>query len=161
MSEAVAPVEVSVASLRESFEAVYQREFASLVRLAEGLVDNRELAEEVVQEAFARLYLRWGAVESPVAYVRVSVLNGARQVLRRRRLIRRRPPDRQEAGALGVNDIVDAVRRLPKRQCDMVLLRYDLQLTDAEIAETLGVPLGTVKSTIHRALARLQDEVTK
>ena len=56
--------------------------------------------------------------------------------------------------------MLDAVRRLPDRQRRMIALRYQLQLTDSEIAETLGVPVGTVKSTIHRALARLRTEVT-
>ena len=57
--------------------------------------------------------------------------------------------------------MIDAVRRLPARQRAAVVLRYELQLTDAEIAETLKVPIGTVKSTLHRAIARLREEVTK
>ena len=52
------------------------------------------------------------------------------------------------------------MRRLPARQRAAVVLRYELQLTDAEIAETLNVPIGTVKSTLHRAIARLRLEVT-
>ena len=60
----------------------------------------------------------------------------------------------------GFNHVVDAIRRLPHQQRSMVVLRYDLQLTDAEIAKTLDVPLGTVKSTLHRALATLRKEIT-
>ena len=59
------------------------------------------------------------------------------------------------------NHVLDAVRRLPRRQRDAIVLRYELQLSDAEIADTLGIPVGTVKSTIHRALARLRTEVTR
>lgn len=147
-------------SVREPFETLYHREFAGLVRLAMVLVDDQEQAEEVVQDAFAALYLRYRLVTTPVAYVRASVLNGSRKVLRRRILARRQPTVVPDEGGLVYNHVIDAVRRLPARQRAAVVLRYELQLTDAEIAETLNVPIGTVKSTLHRAIARLRQEVT-
>ena len=58
------------------------------------------------------------------------------------------------------NHVIDAVRRLPAKQRAVVVMRYELQLTDAEIAETLKVPIGTVKSTLHRAITQLRQEVT-
>jgi RNA polymerase sigma factor (sigma-70 family) len=151
------PVEVVV---REPFDALYHREFAGLVRLAMVLVDSQEQAEEVVQDAFAALYVRYRTVTTPLAYIRASVLNGSRKLLRRRVLSRRllgQPPADSE---MVYNHVIDAVRRLPARQRAAIVLRYELQLTDAEIAETLNVPIGTVKSTLHRALARLRLEVT-
>jgi RNA polymerase sigma factor (sigma-70 family) len=154
---ATPPVEVQVS---EPFEAFYHREFAGLVRLAMVLVDSQEQAEEVVQDAFASLYLRYSNVATPLAYVRASVLNGSRKVIRRRVLTRRLlgyPPADSE---MVYNHVIDAIRRLPARQRAAVMLRYELQLTDAEIAETLRVPLGTVKSTLHRAIAQLRQEVT-
>jgi RNA polymerase sigma factor (sigma-70 family) len=151
------PIEVAV---REPFDVLYHREFAGLVRLAMVLVDSEEQAEEVVQDAFAGLYLRYRSVSTPLAYVRTSVLNGSRKVLRRRILGRRYSGEPQLDGELGYNHVIDAVRRLPARQRAAVVLRYELQLTAAEIAETLNVPIGTVKSTLHRALARLRLEVT-
>ena len=151
------PVEVVV---REPFEVLYRREFVGLVRLAMVLVDNQEQAEEVVQDAFAGLYLRYRVVSAPLAYVRASVLNGSRKVLRRRLLVRRQAPQAVDDGELVYNHVIDAIRRLPARQRAAVVLRYELQLTDAEIAETLNVPIGTVKSTLHRAIARLRQEVT-
>ncbi len=151
------PVEVSV---REPFDVLYQREFVGLVRLAMVLVDNQEQAEEVVQDAFTGLYLRYRVVSSPLAYVRASVLNGSRKVLRRRLLVRRYPSPPMDEGELVYNHVIDAVRRLPARQRNAVVLRYELQLSDGEIAETLNMPIGTVKSTLHRALARLRLEVT-
>jgi RNA polymerase sigma-70 factor (sigma-E family) len=156
------PVEVSV---REPFDALYNREFDGLVRLAMVLVDNQEQAEEVVQDAFAALYLRYRLVTTPLPYVRASVLNGSRKVLRRRLLVRRfsaQSPDEIQPNdtETAYNHVIDAVRRLPSRQRAAVVLRYELQLTDAEIAETLKMPIGTVKSTLHRALARLRLEVT-
>lgn len=161
VSDTTVPVPVVGLIVREPFEQVYVREFPSLVRLAMSLVDSEQVAEEVVQDAFARMYLRYQRVNDPVAYARVSVLNGARGVLRRRRVARRIPVLRHEVAALETNHVLDAVRSLPKRQSDVLLLRYDLQLTDTEIAATLGIPLGTVKSTLHRALARLREEITE
>lgn len=169
MSELVVPlpsrelsiVEVPIVevTVREPFEVVYHREYGSLVRLALAMVDTPEQAEEVVQEAFAALYVKYRVVLNPVGYVRVAVLNGGRRVLRRRMLMRRQPQPVGEFGELGFNHVIDAVRRLPARQRAVILLRYDLQLTDSEIAETLGVPLGTVKSNLHRAIARLREEI--
>ncbi len=158
MSDATFPM-VGEIEYRDPFDVVYHREFRAMVRLATALVDSPDQAEEVVQEAFAALYPRFRTVDNPVAYVRVCVLNGCRKVLRRRRIMRRQPPVAAEHGELGFNHVLDAVRRLPARQRNAITLRYELQLSDAEIAETLGMPIGTVKSTIHRALARLRSEV--
>jgi len=146
--------------VREPFEALYVREQARLVRAATSMVDDPGQAEEIVQEAFAALYRRYGNVADPSAYVRSCVFNGCRKALRRRRLVRRQPaPVAPEDGSLGFNHVLDAVHRLPARQRAAVVLRYDLQLTEAEIADTLQIPLGTVKSTLHRAIARLRQEV--
>jgi RNA polymerase sigma factor (sigma-70 family) len=161
MSEAAVPLVRDQVAVQEPFDAVYLREFRPMMRLAMALVDSPEQAEEVVQEAFAALYLRYRVVSNPVAYVRVSVLNGGRKVLRRRRVVRRQPNEVEQVGDLGFNHVLDAVRRLPSRQRNVVTLRYELQLTEQEIADTLGIPIGTVKSTLHRALARLRTEVTE
>ena len=161
MSEATVPWLDEAVEVTEPFEVLYKREFRPMVRLATALVDAPEQAEEVVQDAFAALYLRYRSVDNPIAYLRVCVLNGARKVLRRRRLVRRQPRPAEEYGHLGFNHVIDAVRRLPSRQRNIVVLRYELQLSDAEIAATLGMPIGTVKSTLHRALARLKVEVSE
>jgi RNA polymerase sigma factor (sigma-70 family) len=113
-----------------------------------------------LQDAFAALYLRYRVVAMPLPYVRASVLNGSRKVLRRRKILRRAPAQPEADGELVYNHMIDAVRRLPPRQRAAVVLRYDLQLTDGEIAETLKVPIGTVKSTLHRAIARLRLEAS-
>jgi RNA polymerase sigma factor (sigma-70 family) len=160
VTHAPVPVVAIEATVHESFDALYHRGFAGLVRLAMVLVDNQEQAEEVVQDAFAALYLRYRVVSAPLAYVRASVLNGSRKVLRRRLLARRYSGNPSPDSEMEYNHVIDAVRRLPSRQRAAVVLRYELQLTDAEIAETLKMPIGTVKSTLHRALARLRLEVT-
>jgi RNA polymerase sigma-70 factor (sigma-E family) len=143
-----------------TFESLYEQRFGSMVRLAYTLVDTTEQAEEVVQDSFAAVYQRFHRLDNPEAYLRVTVLNGCRRVLRRRMLSRRQPVPPSEEGQLGASHVVDAIRRLPHRQRSMVVLRYDLQLTDREIAHTLGIPVGTVKSTIHRALAALRKELS-
>ena len=160
MTNVPVPMAPAEALVREPFDTFYHREFAGLVRLAMVLVDSQEQAEEVVQDAFAALYLRYGTVTTPLAYIRASVLNGSRKTLRRRALSRRLLGYPQADGQMVYNHVIDAVRRLPARQRAAVVLRYELQLTDSEIAETLNVPLGTVKSTLHRAIAQLRQEIT-
>jgi RNA polymerase sigma-70 factor (sigma-E family) len=138
--------------------AVYRRLYPSLVRTAYLLVDTREQAEEVVQEAFAKAFPRWDRLRVPEAYVRTCVVNGCRRVQRRRGLARRLvvPPLDEVRGEH--DHIADAVRRLPSPQREAVVLRYYLQATDAEIAATLKVALGTVKSSLHRARAALREQ---
>ena len=143
-----------------TFEELYAQQYVPMVRLAHTLVDTRQGAEEVVQDAFAAVYERYSRLDRPEAYLRVTVLNGCRRVLRRRVLSRRHPIPPDGEASLGASHVVDAIRRLPHRQRSMVVLRYDLQLTDVEIAQTLGVPIGTVKSTLHRALATLRKELS-
>lgn len=160
MTNVPVPMAPAEAVVREPFDSFYHREFRGLVRLAMVLVDSQEQAEEVVQDAFAALYLRYQSVATPLAYIRASVLNGSRKLLRRRVLSRRLLGHPQPDSEMVYNHVIDAVRRLPARQRAAVVLRYELQLTDAEIAETLNVPLGTVKSTLHRAIAQLRQEIT-
>ena len=99
------------------------------------------------------------------AYLRSMVMNGARSRMRRR-MVRRRvapeapaPVDSAESGALERlrNDaLIDAVRSLPRRQSEVLTLRYYLDLSEAEIAESLGISRGSVKTHASRGLAALQ-----
>ena len=148
-------------TVTEPFESLYQREFRPMVRLATALVDAPEQAEEVVQEAFAALFLRYRVVSNPVAYLRCACSTAGARCSVADDCCDSNPRLSEEYGQLGFNHVVDAVRRLPAKQRNVVLLRYDLQLSDQEIADTLGIPLGTVKSTLHRALARLRSEVSE
>lgn len=135
-----------------TFDDLYLTQYAPMVRLAYALVDTRAGAETLVEDAFAAVYERYDRIADPVAYLRVCVLNNARRALRRQRF-------RRAADAAGYNLVIDAIRRLPRRQRAVVLLRYDLHLTDKEIASTLGVSLSTVKSTSSRALETLRKEI--
>ena len=155
-------------SLRDLFDGHYRE----LVRLAALLVDDRGTAEEIVQDAFVAAATRWERIDGDkvLAYLRSSVLNGARDALRRRGTVRRflfrqaernEPPPTAEAPEAAAvahitrREVLDAVRRLPETQRNVVLLRYFLDCSEAQIAETLGVSAGTVKTSAHRALANL------
>jgi RNA polymerase sigma-70 factor (sigma-E family) len=144
------------------FEEIYVAEHDRLVRLAALLVGSTAVAEDVVQDAFAKLHVRFGRVDNPPAWLRTVVVNDCRNQRRRWAVARR------HAHALAVDhvvvdrpvhDLIDVLRTLPARQRAVVVLRFYEDLPEAAIAEVLGVRLGTVKSSLHRALARLREEV--
>lgn len=146
--------------VREDVETAYRRLYPRLVRLAFLLVDTVEHAEEAVQESFAKAYPKWDRIENPDTYLRMAVVHTCRSVQRRRRLIRRTPPARVDDAVLGADHVADVVRRLPLRHRRVVVLRYYLQLSEPEIARTLGMALGTVKSTLNRARAQMREELS-
>jgi RNA polymerase sigma-70 factor (sigma-E family) len=140
--------------------ALFASHRLALVRLAVLLVDDVETGEDVVQDAFAALHRRWPALadrEAAIGYLRSCVLNGSRSVLRRRRTVRRNP--QPDAGALTVEgadghlliaeehrEVIAALQRLPRRQREVIVLRYWSELTEAQVADALGISLGAVKS---------------
>lgn len=145
---------------------LWHHHYRELVQLARFLVDDRETAEEVVQDAFVRLHGRLHAVapDRAAGYLRVAVLNGSRSRLRRRRVARShpapadRPSESAEAGGVGRasrDEVLAVVRSLPVRQRDVVLLRYFAGLSVSEVADTLGIATGSVKTHTSRALAAL------
>lgn len=141
-----------------------------LLRLAVLLLGDRALAEDVVQDAFVALHRRWPALADPAAaagYLRVSVVNGARSAHRHRAVVRRHlrvgEPEALPAADATVllaeehRMVLAAVRRLPRRQREVLVLRYWAGLSEAEIADTLAVSRGTVKTSASRALAKLEE----
>jgi RNA polymerase sigma factor (sigma-70 family) len=138
--------------------ALFDADYDRLVGLARTLVDDD--APEIVQEAFARLYASWAKLRDPekaAAYLRATVLNLARGRLRRRRRERQQPLEPQRVVELSPVDasVMAAIRELPSRQRDCVLLRFYLDLSEAEISSTLSISGGSVKTHLHRALAAL------
>lgn len=128
-----------------AFTRLYGRTWGDLVRLARVVLDDRAQAEEVVQDAFAAFYARISTVDNPQAYMRVAVLNRARKANRRTRLMRRHLSASRAAGASEdqPDQLLDAVHRLPRRRREVVVLRYYLDLSEAEIATALGIPNGS------------------
>lgn len=148
--------------------ALYDEHYRSLVRLASFSVDDRETAEEVVQDAFVKLVAGNYRVEAgkEIGYLRSMVLNGARSALRKRKVRRAHTPDApglvaaaEEGGvASAENDrMIEALRQLPEKQASVLVLRYYLDLSEADIAETLDIAKGSVKSHSHRGLKRLRE----
>lgn len=145
------------------FDALFAAEHAAMVRLAHVALGSRAEAEEVVQDAFLRVHERWDRLDEPGGYLRTCVVNGARDVLRRRavreRLAGRAAPVDRGPADLGADHVLDAVDRLPPKRRLAVILRYYADLPEAEIAAALGVRPGTVKSLLHRGLEQLRQEV--
>ncbi len=151
---------------------LYHSRRLSLVRLAVLLVDDLATAEDVVQDVFTALYRRHGpqlrGVTDPNAYLITGVTNAARSALRRRRTARAYvPPEAgvnpaaEDEALLGESDreMLRALRGLTARQRQVLVLRYWSELSEGEIAETLRVSRGTVKSTAHRALTILRERL--
>jgi RNA polymerase sigma-70 factor (sigma-E family) len=141
---------------------LFRTQRLGMVRLALLLVDDRETAEDVVQDAFAALHRRWASLSSQDAalgYLRACVLNGARSVLRRRRTVRSRwlePPGTAEPSDVSTlladehARVLAALRSLPQRQREVIVLRYWSELSEAETAAALGISVGAVKSSASR-----------
>jgi RNA polymerase sigma-70 factor (sigma-E family) len=140
----------------------------SLLRAAYLLTGNRADAEDLVQAALAKTFLAWDRIEDRGAldgYVRRAMVNTHISWWRRRRLEEYPTdeiPDRAVADHATGSDMQDTLRRaidrLPQRMRAAVMLRYYEDMTEAEVADALGVSLGTVKSTVSRAVAKLRTD---
>lgn len=152
-----------------AIEAAFRSDYANLVALARLLLDNGSDAEETVQEAFVRTFARRRhlrtAAADPVPYLRRSVVNLSRGTLRRRRTQRRstlEPPEHAASAADEVlrhqsqAEIRGALRRLPTRQRECVVLRYLLDSSTEQTAALLGISPGSVKTHLHRGLIALE-----
>ena len=150
-------------------EAAHREHYRSLVRLASLLVDDVGTCEELVQEAFVQVWRRGPGLrvdDRLAAYLRSAVLNGARSHLRRRLVARRHlaavatPAVSEDQVASGdEHRVLSALRSLPARQREVLVLRYYLDLSEAEIARTLGVSAGSVKTHAHRGLQALAQRL--
>lgn len=153
---------------------LHREHYRALVGLARLVVDTPAEAEEVVQEAFVRLYASWRGLRDPdraLAYLRSSVLNLGRSRIRRRVVARRylstqrsvdTAPAADEQADTGSGEcaaVLAAVRSLPRRQQECVLLRCFGRLSEHEIAAALGISEGSVKTHTHRAMTALAGKL--
>ncbi|MER7846655.1 SigE family RNA polymerase sigma factor [Kitasatospora sp. NPDC096077] len=159
---------------RPTLTDLYHAHRLGLVRMAVLLVDHQDLAEDVVQEAFTQLYQRYGEnlddLDNALGYLRTAVVNGARSMLRRRRTAREYVPP-HEADAPSAEDhavlndehrrVLVALQELTPRQREVLVLRYWSDMSEAQIAEALGLSRGAVKSTASRALDALEKHLEK
>jgi RNA polymerase sigma-70 factor (sigma-E family) len=157
----------------EAVTQLYTAHYTSLVRLSAMLLRDREVAEEVVQDAFIAMHGAWRRLRDPdaaLAYLRQTVVNRSRSALRRRRTSEKYAPapmpdaPSAEYGAMGLlehQEVMVALRGLPERQREALVLRYYLDLSEAEIAEAMGISRGAVKSHSFRGMAALRTTLEK
>lgn len=167
----VAPVPSTAEDAAPDFRDFFAEQSASLGRLSYLLVGDVETARDVAQDVMTELYRRWhrfGSYGQALGYARSAVVNRSRNVLRHKGVVARVDPLlRHEArthapaadAGLDREVLLAHVRELPRRQREVVVLRYWADLPEADIAEVLGISRGTVKSTASKALARLADLV--
>lgn len=147
---------------------LFRQEYPGMVGMASLLMGSREAAEDVVQEAFLRVFARWPKVDEARAgaYLRTTVLNVARGRLRRDRVaggrhrsLRVVGTDAEEEAVAGAEQarVLRALATLPQRQRECAVLRYYLDYSEPEIATALGVATGSVKSHLNRARAALEN----
>jgi len=157
-------------SADEALELLYAAHFRQLVRLGVLLVRDVGTAEEIVQDCFLAVHAKWNRLHDPdkaLAYLRQSVVNRCRSHLRHLSVVRRHadreaPLDPAHGADHAAHDharratVLDALRRLPRRQREVLALRYYLDLSEAEIADLLGISRGAVKSHASRGAAALR-----
>lgn len=169
------PVETATSRSVDDVDALvvllYQNEAARLVQMARWFVDDTTAAEDLVQEAFIRLTRHGHRIhdrERAAAYLRSIVINLARDHNRRGLVsLRHRPPADVDARSAedhvtrneDLSEVVTALRGLPRRQRDCVVLRYYLDLSVDEIADTLGVSRNSVKTHLTRGLKNLSTDL--
>jgi RNA polymerase sigma-70 factor (sigma-E family) len=148
---------------------IYTSHYNQLVRLAVMLVHDVQTAEEVVQDAFEAMHLAWRRLrdtEKALSYLRQAIVNRSRSVLRHRKVVEMHPPkpapDEQSAehAALTLMErsaVTSALRTLPSRQREAVVLRYYGDFSEADIAKAMGISRGAVKSHTARAMAALKS----
>ena len=149
------------------FPEFFVSQYWRLRRLGFLLTGDWSQGEELAQDALVRVYWRWALVrrqQHPEAYARKVLINRHRSLLRRLRLEARRAGQAriEAADALQREELLvvwAAIRRLSTRQRAVVVLRYHEDLPELEVARLLGMPVGTVKSTANRALARLRKQL--
>lgn len=150
-------------------EQLYAAHWRQLVRLSTMLVRDQAAAEDLVQDAFVAMHGRWSRLRDPdkaLAYLRQAVVNRSRSALRHRGVV-----DRHLRSATAPDVTVDgpglagsrrdavltALAQLSVRQREVLVLRYYLDFSEAQIADALGMSRGAVKAHAHRGSAALRD----
>jgi RNA polymerase sigma-70 factor (sigma-E family) len=161
----------STADADTALEQLYAGHYTAMVRLAVLLLRDHGLAEDVVQDSLVAVHRHWGRIDpdKAPAYLRKTVVNRSRSALRRRSVaLHHRPepmPDAPPADEAVLRTerraaVLDALASLPTRQREVLALRYYLDLSEAEIASTLGISRGAVKSHASRGAAALRTRLS-
>jgi RNA polymerase sigma-70 factor (sigma-E family) len=162
-----APIDADTA-----IEQLYAAHYRALVRMAVLLLRDQGLAEDVVQDSFVAVHARWDRIDpaKAPAYLRQTVVNRSRSALRHRSVVARHrtepPPDAAPADVSVLQaerraSVLDALAGLPARQREVLVLRHYLDLSEADIASTLGISRGAVKSHASRGAAALRARLSR
>jgi len=160
----------------EALVALYTSHYRSLVRLSSLLLHDQAAAEDVVQDAFVAMHGSWRRLREPdkaVAYLRQAVVNRSRSRLRHLKVADRKAPALLPADAnaalpsaehaamatLDREHVLRAIRSLPQRQREVLVLRYYADLSEAQIAEAMGISTGAVKSHASRGISALRERL--
>ena len=173
----ISTIQPAVAVDRDrAVEELFATEYTSLLRLSTLVLGDRASAEDAVQDAFVKLHRSFDRIrdlDAAPAYLRSIVMNTSRSGLRRLRVASKYAPPvvpdshSAEDGSMQREEhrrVIDALQTLPRRQRECIAMRYYLGLSEREIAETLGISPGSVKSHTSRgmsALAALLEEVAQ
>jgi RNA polymerase sigma-70 factor (sigma-E family) len=169
-------VDAAARDADEALVAVYAAHYRPLVRLSTLLLHDQAAAEDVVQDAFVAMHSSWRRLRDPekaLAYLRQTVVNRSRSRLRHLKVADRHAPSllpaeassgtsSAEHSAMGVLDrehVMGALRALPQRQREVLVLRYYGDLSEAEIADAMGISTGAVKSHASRGMAALRHSL--
>lgn len=142
----------------DRLDVLYREHRRRLRGLAASVMLDWSAADEVVHDAFAGLAERFGVVENPEGYLQRSVINLALRVVKRRGRMMPARPIRPPA-IPEIDEMWSVVAGLPARQRAVVVLQFWEDLTQEQIADVLDIPIGTVKSTLHRALRSVRDHL--
>jgi RNA polymerase sigma-70 factor (sigma-E family) len=151
----------------QEFREFFEAEFRPLRRLGYLLTGDWAEAEDLAQEAMVRTYRAWSRIterDRPGAYARSVLVNRRRSLLRRSAVaakhaeMLRAPEYRPELGEEGMV-LWEAIRALPQRQRAAIVLRFYEDMPEAEVALALDMPVGTVKSLVHRGVGRLREKL--
>ena len=155
----------------DAMRDLYDRCHADMVRFAAFLTGRVDAAEDIAQDAFVRVFDAWDRIDDPTraeAYLKQTVVNLVRGGHRRDEIAERHadrsltvvPSAEEDAlGALGRRRVLDAVASLPMRQRACVVMRHWMRMTETEIAETLELSVGSVRTHAKRGAKRLQTQL--
>jgi RNA polymerase sigma-70 factor (sigma-E family) len=162
----------------EALVALYTTHYRSLVRLGTLLLHDQAAAEDVVQDAFVAVHAAWRRLRDPdkaLAYLRQSVVNRSRSRLRHLKVADRKAPallpaeaagsvpsaETRAMAALDRDHVLRALRSLPQRQREVIVLRYYADLSEAQIADAMGISTGAVKSHASRGMGALRERLER
>jgi RNA polymerase sigma-70 factor (sigma-E family) len=149
-----------------AFRAFVETNGATLLHAARLLTGDHHHGEDLVQTTLTKVYLKWDRLDTPLAYARKALVTGHIDSTRRRwwgerptEVLPELPGTDSSAGADDRDELRRLLSELGPRERAVIVLRYYCDLSEQDTAATLRMPVGTVKSTCSRALARLRVEI--